>query len=129
MVGITTRRVLAVSAGTDFSLALDDTGVLHSWGAPLWGVLGHGSDRRQELLPRPIEALRRVGPVVAASAGHRHVLAVTSDGCAYSWGFGADGALGLGDGRQRLLPERIELPSARDHSPEPTHAVASYGHP
>ena len=51
--------------------------VLHSWGAPLWGVLGHGSDRRQELLPRPIEALQRIGPVVAASAGHRHVLAVT----------------------------------------------------
>ena len=49
VVGITARRVLAVSAGTDFSLALDDTGVLHAWGSPTYGVLGHNSDRRQEL--------------------------------------------------------------------------------
>jgi len=129
VIGITTRRVLLVTAGTDFSLALDDTGVLHSWGAPLYGVLGHGSDRRQELSPRPVEALQRIGQVVAVSAGHRHVLAVTTGGCAYSWGFGGDGALGLGDGRQRLVPERIELPSANDHSDELTHPEASYGHP
>ena len=50
------RRVVAVSAGGDHSLALTADGTLWSWGGGASGSLGHGEDLSNQLLPKKIEA-------------------------------------------------------------------------
>ena len=49
------RRVVAVAAGTNHSLALTADGAVWSWGHGGAGRLGHG-DEQQQLLPTKIEA-------------------------------------------------------------------------
>ena len=100
------RRVVAVSAGSDHSLALSADGAVWSWGSGFFGKLGHGDQQRQ-LLPKKIEASAGQR-VVAVSAGDAHSLALTADGALWSWGYGALGQLGHGDEQYQLLPTKIE---------------------
>jgi len=99
------QRVVAVSAGGDHSLALTADGAVWSWGG-CGGMLGHG-DTQTQLLPKKIEAFagRRV---VAVSARGNHSLALAADGAVWSWGCGAYGRLGHGDGAEQPLPKKVE---------------------
>jgi alpha-tubulin suppressor-like RCC1 family protein len=63
-------RVLSVSAGTRFSVCLDDTGAVWTWGCAIWGCLGHGTDRRDEPTPRRIEAFGASLEAQRAQAPH-----------------------------------------------------------
>ena len=100
------RRVVAVSAGGHYSLALADDGSVWSWGRGAYGQLGHG-DQQIQLQPKTIEAFAGLR-VVAVSAGGYHSLAVTADGAVWSWGRGDLGRLGHGDKQERPLPKKIE---------------------
>ena len=100
------RRVVAVSAGGDHSLALTADGAVRSWGWGRSGQLGHGDQQRQ-LLPKKVEAFAGQR-VVAVSAGSVHSLARTADGAVWSWGFGRFGRLGHGKEQNQLLPKKIE---------------------
>jgi len=72
------RRVVAVSASIEHSLALTADGAVWSWGGGYIAMLGYGDQQRQ-LLPKKVEALAGQR-VVAVSAGAWHSLAITSDG-------------------------------------------------
>ena len=50
------QRVVAVSAGTDHSLALTADGPVFTWGKGEHGCLGHGEDLSNQLLPKKVEA-------------------------------------------------------------------------
>jgi len=50
------RRVVAVSAGLNHSLALTADAAVFTWGQGTSGCLGHGEDLSNQLLPRKIEA-------------------------------------------------------------------------
>ena len=97
------RRVIAVSAGRDYGLALTADGAVWSWGFGGQGRLGHG-DRRDQLLPKKVEALAG-RHVVAVSAGTDHSIALAANGAALTWGRGNSGRLGhLSD---QLLPKKV----------------------
>ena len=49
-------RVVAVSAGSDHSLALTADGASFAWGKGESGCLGHGEDLSNQLLPKKVEA-------------------------------------------------------------------------
>jgi len=100
------RCVIAVSAGQYHNLALTVDGAVWSWGWGFDGRLGHGDDE-SESQPETIEAFAGQR-VVAVSAGDGHSLALTADGCIWSWGFGADGQLGHGDEQTQQLPKKVE---------------------
>ena len=104
------RRVVAISAA-NHSLALTADGAIWSWGRGLGGELGHG-DTQSQLLPKKIEAFAGQR-VVAVSAGFDHSLTLTADGAVLSWGYGANGRLGHGDGQNRLLPKKVEALAER----------------
>ena len=78
------RRVVAVSAGYQYSLAITADGAVWSWGDGSQGQLGHGDasifyeEEEIQLLPKKIEVFGR--RVVAVSAGLAHSFAVTADG-------------------------------------------------
>ena len=50
---------------------------------------------------------------VSVSAGPFHSLTLTADGAVWSWGGGASGKLGHGDGQDQLLPKKIEAFAGR----------------
>ena len=102
------RRVIAVSAGGNHSLAVTADGAVWSWGRGVDGRLGHG-DEQWQLLPKKIEALAGQR-VVAVSAGSWHSLATTANGAVYTWGEGRHGCLGYGeDVSNQRLPKKIEV--------------------
>ena len=94
------RSVIAVSTGAYHNLALTAGGNVWSWGNGGFGKLGHCDEQRQ-LLPKQIEAFADQR-VLAVSAGWEHSLALTADGAAWSWGYGASGRLGHGDQQEQL---------------------------
>jgi len=100
------QRVVAVSAGDDYSLATTVDGAVWSWGWGTSGQLGHG-DEQNQLLPTKVEALAGQR-VVAVSAAWQHSLALTADGSVWSWGGGGFGQLGHGDEQDQLLPKKVE---------------------
>ena len=49
------QRVVAVSAGQSYSLAITADGAVFTWGEGTCGCLGHGEDLSNQLLPKKIE--------------------------------------------------------------------------
>ena len=105
------RRVIAVSAGSEHSLALAADGAVWSWGCGRFGSPGHG-DLQEQPLPKKVEAFAEQR-VVAVSAGYFHSLALTAEGAVWSWGSGGVGQLGHGDMQNQLLPKKVEAATQR----------------
>ena len=106
------ERAVSVSAGAFHNLALTGSGAIWSWGQGGLGALGHGDDdddddEQDKCQPKKVEAFASQR-VVAVSAGGGHSLALTADGAVCSWGWGAYGKLGHGDGQDQLLPKKVE---------------------
>ncbi|GKE98015.1 ultraviolet-B receptor UVR8, partial [Tanacetum coccineum] len=51
--------------------------------------------------------------VKMVAAGAEHTVAITEDGDLYGWGWGRYGNLGLGDRKDRNIPEKVSIISAR----------------
>ena len=101
----TNNPIVAIAAGTEFSLAIDSTGVLWAWGSDDSAQLG-GDDA---LLQKPLNLSDQFTPVsitalyadlnplpkfTAIAAGESHALAVDSTGLVWSWGSNSNGQLG-----------------------------------
>ena len=79
-----------VAAGAAFSVALDSTGNVWTWGSDSSGQLGNGSTTGNVLKPTSIGF-----SAVKVAAGDAHVLALKSvGGAVWSWGSNASGQLG-----------------------------------
>jgi len=110
-------RVVGVTLGASFTLAVTDAGAVFSFGS---GELGHGSST-SEVLPRRIEALAATGRrFVAVAAGDFHSLALTEEGLVYGW----DDGCANGHGQEQRTPQlvtalaghKVKLVYARDFS-------------
>lgn len=104
------RTVVAISAGTDHSLALCADGAIASWGSNLDGTIGDGSPTTTV---RTTAVMVGTGSgtsalfgksVVAIAAAPTHSLALCSDGTVAAWGLNGVGELGDGSTTRRTLP-------------------------
>lgn len=101
--------VVAIAAGTEFSLVLTDDGTAYAWGLNLEGRLGDGTTD-DRLLP-VVVALPDGPSFVDVAAGSGHALALASDGTLYAWGLNDVGQLGDGTTSARSLPGPVTAPA------------------
>ena len=107
---LTGKRVVAISAGTNFSLAVCSDGTLAAWGLNSNGVLGNGTTTSSN---DPV-AVNLTGAlagktVVAVSAGDTHCLALFSDGTVAAWGYNVYGQLGDDSVISRTTPVAVVM--------------------
>ncbi len=109
------KRVVAIVAGEDHSLALCSDGTLAAWGANDYGQLGDNTttDRRVPVAVNTVSNLSALyGKTVAAiAAGEAHSLALCSDGTVAAWGDNYYGQLGDNgvSGDRSLVPVAVNM--------------------
>jgi alpha-tubulin suppressor-like RCC1 family protein len=82
-------------------------GDVYTWGSESKGALGLNCEK-DRLVPTNIDSALLGGcGVVIVAAGCQFSVAVTVEGALLSWGWGADGALGLGDQHNRPTSTRV----------------------
>ena len=95
------KRIVSLAAGDMFGLALDDQGVVYTWGQAYYGKLGDGrGDDANRLLPGPIDTSGVLSgkKVIYIAAATQFCFGITDDGKLYSWGRNYFGTLGDGTG-------------------------------
>ena len=100
------RRAKTFTGGWRHSGAIDEDGVLYTWGWNRFGQLGLGHSRD---VNEPTAASLPACALV--TSGWRHTMAVTTDGRLYTFGRGVGGQLGIGevDGGQVSLPTEVRI--------------------
>lgn len=94
-----------VSAGDRFSAAIKTDGVMYTWGKNNRGQLGDGTTTNRS---SPVSIF---GAVISnwtqLACGYEHSLGIAATGLLYSWGSGAQGALGSGSTASRSSPVTV----------------------
>lgn len=114
---IINEGAVAIAAGGQFSMYLDDSGRVLAWGDNSRGQLGDGTTEARAQ-PKQIFGL---DPVTAIAAGYEHCLALSRQqdhDSLYTWGDDSLGQLGIGsdpaDGIYRSLPQRLDVNGDQD---------------
>jgi alpha-tubulin suppressor-like RCC1 family protein len=100
-------RAVQVAAGGWHAACLTADGVLWTWGDGAAGRLGHGDERKREMPTKLGPEMFGGYTVVMVAAGSFHTLLVTTDGEAWSFGWGLFGQQGQGDKEDRLIPTKV----------------------
>lgn len=108
-----------IACGAHHSLVLDTEGRIWSWGSAEYGQQG-GSKNYEDLatkdakeqhfyysVPRLLPSGLNGKRPVKIACGNLHNIALTEDGCMWTWGWGQTGALGHGNRRFQLFPTVI----------------------
>lgn len=96
--------VVAISAGSEFGLALKRDGTVWAWGSNEYKQLGNGKDEWSNISVQ----VRGLENVVSISAGHFHSLALKSNGTVWAWGYGGYALLGDGKSQSSNVPVQVK---------------------
>ena len=78
-----------ISCGSSYTIALNNSGEIFSWGRGIFGTLGHGS--LNDILKPTIIKINENIRIQLVSAGTGHTAAVSVAGKLYTWGTGSYG--------------------------------------
>lgn len=99
--------LLSLSVGAAHTIALACNGACFTWGKCHYGQLGQGEMDEDIHEPRPLAF--PAGVVIhEVATGESHTMAITDEGCVYSWGHGYYGCLGHGSETSHSTPKLIE---------------------
>jgi len=93
----TLTGVVAVAAGSSYTVALKDDGTVWAWGNNEHGQLGDGNEGTDSDAPVQVTIVLGGDPltgVVEAAAGRQHTVALKDDGTVWTWGSNGNGQLG-----------------------------------
>ena len=100
---LSSKRVIAIAAGSNHSLALCSDGTMAAWGYNNFGQLGNGTSSISNLPVTVYNGGALSGKqVVSIAAGQYFSLALLSDGKVASWGESGHGELGRTGGSNTL---------------------------
>lgn len=102
-----TDKIIAVSAGSNHSLALDEYGNVWAWGRNNWGQLGDNSNVTRYTPVRTDNSLMSY-KIVAISAGQYHSMALDETGDVWTWGSNNSGQLGDNTNTERYVPVKSD---------------------
>lgn len=97
---------VAISAGGSHGLALNNAGVLFSWGYNGLGQLGYTTEGPVSPSPQIVPLLN---PVALIAAGDNNNLVLSMDGTLWAWGDNQFGQIGDGTTQQRPVPVIVTL--------------------
>lgn len=100
----TGTKFKTISAGEQYSLAIDESGSLWAWGYNGSGKLGDGTTTRR-MSPVQIKEGTKFKMI---SAGKSHSLAIDESGNLWIWGANGDGQLGDGTTTSKTSPIQIK---------------------
>ncbi len=100
-----------ISAGPYHNFAIDSSGYLYAWGNNANGQLGLG-DTTERTTPTQVgtDTWRKV--VACGNGVLGFSLGIKTDGTLWTWGYNADGQLGLGDTNSRNTPIQVGTSNA-----------------
>ena len=99
--------IVAIAAGGQHSLALQDNGTIWTWGHNNQGQLGNGTmltDEDINYIATPIASDEKF---IAIAAGENHSMALSDDGTVWSWGDNSKGQLGNNSFNKALEPQHV----------------------
>lgn len=106
-------KVKDVAAGGSFCMALNEDGLVFTWG---YGILGFGPSVDQQLKPKLLlpalfgrNDFSDKAYVVAIGCGVFHMGAINSDGNLFIWGKNRYGHLGLGHIKDQYFPFKVAI--------------------
>jgi LPXTG-motif cell wall-anchored protein len=104
-------EVAAIDGASGFqSFAITADGELLAWGDNSYGQIGDGTNTRRT---EPVSVHLPDGTTVTAvDSGDDHVIALTSDGAVYGWGYNRYGQVGDGTTTNRNEPVQVVQPEA-----------------
>jgi alpha-tubulin suppressor-like RCC1 family protein len=116
--------IIAIVAGSAYSVALRADGTVWAWGANGQGQLGDGTTTDR---PRPVlvKGLTRVSAIAARGT---HTLALVGDGRVTSWGSNDTGQLGDGTTTDRPTPGPVTGPDGTGRLGEVVALAAGAGY-
>uniref|UniRef100_A0A3B0MT90 Chromosome condensation (RCC1 homologue) protein, putative n=1 Tax=Theileria annulata TaxID=5874 RepID=A0A3B0MT90_THEAN len=102
------NNVVTISCGSNHTLVTTVDGCMYSWGVGAYGVLGNGSVANRYI---PVKVIFPYDDIFISkcAAGSRHSMALDRQGNVWSWGYGGNGRLGLGNTRSYFTPNLIEI--------------------
>ena len=102
------EAVLMVACSRVHTVVVTENGGVFTFGRGEFGVLGHGNDEDNLLVPRRIPAERFNGElIVMVAVGSEHTVALSEVGHVFTWGEGWSGQLGLGDSATLMAPQLV----------------------
>lgn len=116
VVNFADRKIIKVSSSKQYEtqahhcIALDDQGDVWTWGYNAYGQCGHGHSRSvysPRQIPREWLGGEEIIDVLAAGNEYGTCYVRTKSNFLYSWGYNAQGQLGVGDTTNRWKPEKI----------------------
>jgi alpha-tubulin suppressor-like RCC1 family protein len=109
-------RAKSIVAGDDYTIALDFNDEVWTFGDNYRGQLGLGNKNSVSIPTKiPSEAFGLPGfKVKSIFAGEQHPMAIDFNSDVWAFGNNNNDALGLGDTRDRLIPEKIPNFKAKD---------------
>jgi len=101
------KRFMDINCGYHHNAAIDEDGIIYTWGRSNHGQLGQGEVKNQSipsLLAQPLTKME----ISEVSCGWQHTLALSIQGFVFAWGLNINGQLGHGDYDDRNVPTLIE---------------------
>lgn len=90
-------KIVAIAAGDQHTLAVDERGIVWSWGRNAYGQLGYTTSGISAITPKAIATSNGFSDIVAIEAGAEHSVALKRDGTVFAWGRNTVGQLGNGE--------------------------------
>lgn len=104
-----------VACGHSVIMVLTEAGNIYTFGVSQSGALGLGPNVTVQLQPSMVSAPQSpLAKFEFIHAGPSHSVAISSDHKCFTWGYGGDGRLGLGDCQIQFYPQIVSQLSECD---------------